>query len=108
MNLTNLPDEILLPSGETLRPVIGGHLNNVPFLTAVNSGVDVTQNGWANGLTEHQERQLIIQEADRRKLRYRTVKVLSRGLRGKRDLHGSLYRPSIFIFVQLPPQKATQ
>ena len=97
---TELPDTIILPSGETLEPVIGGYLENNPFLAVEHCGVDVKRNGWANGLLESQERQLIIDEAKRRKLKYREVGVLSRNLRGKRDLHGQTYQPSVFVFVQ--------
>lgn len=37
------------------------------------------------------------------KLKYKTVRVMSRNLRGKRDLHGSFYRPSIWVFVEVTP-----
>lgn len=101
LNRTDLPDELTLPTGETLRCVIGGHLDNKPFLTKEHSGVDVTQNGWGNGLFGSQERQLILDEAKRQKRKYRQVSVLSRSLRGKRDLHGKPYKPSIYVFVEV-------
>ena len=96
-----LPDEIKLPSGETLKCVIGGHLENKPFLTKEHSGVDVTQNGWGNAIFDSQEWQLIVNEAKRQKLKYRKVSVLSSNLRGKRDLHGNTYSPSIYVFVEV-------
>lgn len=42
MRYKNLPDSIRLKTGETLKPVIGGHLELTPFLTIV----DVKKNGW--------------------------------------------------------------
>ena len=33
-------------------------------------------------------------------LKYRTVYVLHRNLRGKTDLHGQPYKPHMFIFVE--------
>ena len=97
---TFLPDEITLETGETLKCVIGGHLENTPFLTKEHSGVDVTQNGWGNNIFDSQEREMIVDEAKRRKLKYRKVSVLSRNLRGKRDLDGQPYRPTVYIFVE--------
>jgi hypothetical protein len=44
----DLPEEILLPCGAVLKPVIGGHLENKPFLTIEHAGVDVTKNGWGS------------------------------------------------------------
>ena len=96
----DLPDEIKLPTGETLKCVIGGHLENKPFLTKEHSGVDVKENGWGNNLFDSQERQLIVDEAKRQKLKYRKVSVMSRNLRGKNGLDGRPYRPSIYVFVQ--------
>lgn len=96
-----LPDEIRLPTGEILMPVIGGHLGQQPFLTVEHSHVDVRQNGWANGLVGNQERRLIIGEAKRQKLKYRVVSVLSRELRGKLDLHQRPYTPNKWVFVQV-------
>ena len=98
---STLPDSITLGGGEVLAPVIGGHLEQEPFLTVAHSGVDVKQNGWANGLFESQERRLIISEAKRQGLKYRVVGVLSRNLRGKRDLGGQPYQPSVFVFVEV-------
>jgi hypothetical protein len=97
---SSLPDSLRLSSGETLKPVIGGHLENEPFLTVEHSGVDVRQNGWGNELHETQERSLVVNEAKRRKLKYRTVGVLSRNLCGKLDLHYRPYTSSVWIFVQ--------
>lgn len=101
MQRTYLPDEINLPSGETLKCVIGGHLESTPFLTKEHSGVDITENGWANAIFDSQEREMIVNEAKRRKLKYRKVSVLSRNLRGKRDLHGSTYKPLYYVFVEV-------
>lgn len=98
LSRTYLPDEITLPTGEVLQPVIGGSLAQKPFLTTI----DTTKNGWANGLLDSQERQLIIAEAKRRKLKYRKLNVLSRGLRGKKDLHGRSYTGNVYVFVEVP------
>jgi hypothetical protein len=96
-----LPDEITLPGGEVLKAVIGGHLENKPFLTVEHSKVDVKQNGWAGNLFDSQVNNLIIAEAKRLKLKYRKVAVLSRNLRKSIDLHNRPYRPSIWVFVQV-------
>jgi hypothetical protein len=99
---TNLPESITLSDGAVLKPVIGGHLEQKPFLTIAGSGVDVTKNGWGNDLPSlDNERRLIISEAKRRGLRHRMVSVLSRNLRGKLDLHGSPYRGSMWVFVEV-------
>ena len=42
---SNLPDEIKLPTGETLKCVIGGHLENKPFLTVEHSVTSRTSEG---------------------------------------------------------------
>ena len=96
MNRSYLPDHITLKTGERLFPVIGGSLHGIPFLTTVDTSV----NGWANGITDSQERTLIIEEAKRQKRKYRRVNVMSGRLRGKRDLVGLPYRASVFIFVE--------
>ncbi len=99
----NLPERITLPGGEVLKPVIGGHLEQKPFLTEV----DVTKNGWLSQLmdtepdVERAERKLIIREAKRQGLKYRQVSVLARGLRGRLDLHGRSYTGSKWVFVQV-------
>ena len=54
----NLPEQINLKN-EVLKPVIGGHLEGVPFLK------EATTNGWANGLHEIQTNLSIISEAKR-------------------------------------------
>lgn len=100
MRKTILPESITLPTGEILYPVIGGHLKNKPFLTIEHSSVDVTKNGWESDLIDKEE-SLIIAEAKRQKLKYRRVQVLSRGLRGKLDLHYRQYRPTIWVFVEV-------
>jgi len=103
---TYLPDEITLPNGKRLLPVIGGHIGQKPFLTKERSGVDVTKNGWRDQIeypnSEHGERKLIVAEAKARKLAFRTVKVLSRNLRAKNDLYGRSYTPTVWIFVESP------
>lgn len=94
-----LPDDITLPTGATLKAVIGGHLEQKPFLTVV----DVTRNGWSADLPVGvSEEAAIIAEARRRRLKYRRVAVLSRNLRRSLDLHGRPYRPSVWIFVEVP------
>ena len=100
---TYLPDSIALPTGETLMPVIGGHLKQKPFLT----DPDCTKPNWGNELLDKDpcydraERKAIIAEAKRRGLKYRNVGVLSRNLRGKLDLHNQPYRPSRWVFVEV-------
>lgn len=68
--------------------------------------MDVQKNGWADDIQDPDwvrgERKLIIAEAKRRKLSYRLVRVLGRRLRGRFDLHGSQYRGSVWIFVEVP------
>jgi len=44
---------------------------------------------------------MIVSEAKRRKLKYRKVSVLSKNLRGKRDLHGHTYKPTVYVFVEV-------
>ena len=34
-------------------------------------------------------------------LKYRYINVLSRNLRGKRDLHGSNYKPTRWLFIEV-------
>ena len=94
---TEMPESIRLPTGEVLKPVIGGHLENKPFLTKI----DVKQNGWMDRLIGSEE-EIIIAEAKQRKLKYRRVSVLSRNLRRSVDLHGRPYRPTRWVFVQVP------
>lgn len=102
-----LPEEIVLPGGLKLKPVIGGHLDGKPFLTKEFSGVDVTQNGWASDIPRlaggffESENALIKAEARRRKLAYRSVAVISRRLRRSLDLHGRPYQPSRYVFVEV-------
>lgn len=36
------------------------------------------------------------------------VNVLSRNLKGKRDAHGNLYKPSRFVFTKRKPNKITE
>lgn len=109
MRKCNLPHEIILPTGEVLKPVIGGHLENEPFLTIEHSHVDVTKNGWGNDLLNldpcsfRRVRELIIAEAKRRKLKYRRVEVLSRNLRGKLDLYYRPYTATKWVFVEVKP-----
>jgi len=103
----NLPDEIRLPCGAVLMPVIGGHLKQKPFLTVARAGVDVTKSGWGNVLLnldarfERAEATAIINEARYQKLKYRRVMVLSRNLRGKLDLHHRPYTGTNWVFVEV-------
>jgi len=105
----NLPDQLTLPGGTVLQPVIGGHLNGQPFLTKEHAGVDVTQSNWGTALLalgpdyQRSERNLIIAEAKRRRLKYRQVRVLSHSLRGKLDLHHRPYTGTHWIFVEVKP-----
>lgn len=92
----NLPDS-LVTAGTTFKPVIGGHLDGKPFLTQV----DVTRNGWANGITEYDKNKMVVEEAKRRGLKYRHLSVLPHSLRGKRDLHGQRYVGSRYILVEV-------
>jgi hypothetical protein len=99
---TNLPDSILLPTGEVLEPVIGGHLQHKPFLTLEHSGVDVTKNGWAIYLPIGGEESAIIAEAKRLKLKYRRVQVLSRRNRLKYDPWDRKYNAATqWVFVEV-------
>jgi len=88
-----LPDYVQLPDGQMLYPVIGGHLRNEPFFDALAPSCS------ADG------RKAIIAEAKRRKLRYRTVKVLGRKLRGKLDLNRRPYEPTCWVFVEVKGAK---
>lgn len=101
MNRSDLPDSITLPTGEVLKPVIGGRLGRKIFPTKEHSGVDVTQNGWAGPLLPGEVDRLIINEAKRRQLKYRTVKILSGNLKHRLDLRGYPYRPTGWIFVDV-------
>ena len=93
----NMPDEIRLRTGEVLKPVIGGHLETKPFLTQV----DVTKNGWGMGLLELQINNMIVEEAKRRKLKYRRVMVYPRkNLRAQRDIRGRPYFTLEWVFVE--------
>ena len=83
-----MPDEIALLTGETLKAVIGGTLDNKPFCDVYNT-------------FGREERERIIAEARKRKLKYRTIGVLSRRLRGRYDLHGQLYRPNVWMYVEI-------
>lgn len=98
----NLPDEIVLPCGAILKPVIGGHLGQKPFLTLERSGVDVTRSNWGNDL-EGNENNHVVREAKARGLKYRRVSVLSRRLRGKLDLYGRPYQSTRWVFVEVKP-----
>lgn len=98
MRRSSLPDSITLPTGEVLKPVIGGHLEQKPFLTIV----DVTKNGWLADLPINVN-DAIVDEAKRQKLKYRRVAILSSNLRGKLDLHYRPYTPTNWVFVQTKP-----
>jgi hypothetical protein len=88
-----MPEQIILPTGEMLKPVIGFTLDNKPFC----DGLALDEPWSVSG-----EHDLIKAEARRRKLKYRRIGVLSRNLRGKYDLHGSLYRPNVWSYVETP------
>src|SRR5262245_19988930 len=83
-----MPEEIVLPTGQMLKPVIGRHFDKKRFVDGSNT-------------IGSEERDRIIAEAKRRKLKYRTIGVLSRNLRGKYDLHRQLYRPNVWMYVQV-------
>lgn len=83
----DMPEEITLPGGQTLKPVIGGTLNGQPFLSKLAACTNKN----------------IIEKAKRDKLKYRVIGVLSRNLRGKLDLHGRPYSPSVWVFVEVQP-----
>ena len=102
----NLPDEIVLPTGETLKPVIGGHLEQKQFLP------EATGNGWLGRLSEGGDihrtyDKLVIREARKRGLKYRRVTVLSRNLRGKLDLYHRPYTGTNWVFVEVKEQHDT-
>jgi hypothetical protein len=105
----NLPDEITLPGGAVLKPVIGGHIGQKPFLTVEGAGVDVTKNGWMTSAVindpdpERWQRKQIIAEAKRQRRKFRVVSVLSRNLRGKLDLYHRPYTGSVWVFVEVRP-----
>ena len=69
---TSLPEKIVLPTGEVLTPYIG-HLK-------INEVVSICK------------------ELGKK---YRKIEVLSTRLRGVRDLHGSIYKPTKWIFTNL-------
>lgn len=95
----DLPDEITLPCGATLKPVIGGHLAGKPFcVNAPEAGAIIDPDMFRG------ERTLIVCEAKRRRLKYRLVSVLSRNLRGKLDLYHRPYRPTLWVFVEVKPE----
>ncbi len=104
MRRTFLPDSITIAGGRVLKPVIGGHLDGKPFLTLAGAGVDVTKSGWlsmASSDPEGFEARQIIREAKRRMLKYRTVYVLGRNLRGKTDLYGRPYKANRWFLVEV-------
>lgn len=89
--------ESLVQAGVIFKPVIGGYLENQPFLTQV----DLKKNGWGNDISDADERRMIIEEAKRRGLKYRRLSVLSHSLRGKKDLHGKPYVGSKWVLVEV-------
>lgn len=88
----DLPESITLPTGELLKPVIGGHLNQKPFAPNLDASVILNRNG-------------IAKIAKAKGLKYRMVSVLSRNLRGKIDLHGRPYGPTYWCFVEVKPNE---
>lgn len=66
----NLPNEITTPDGTRLVPIVGCPRN------------------------------ILIPAIHQMGCKYRTVEVLSRGLRGKTDLHGHPYTPNKFILSE--------
>lgn len=90
----DMPEEIALPCGAILKPVIGGHLAQKLFLQP-NRATAPDYEG--------SERAAIVAEAKRRRLKYRLVSVLSRNLRGKLDLYRRPYRPNVWVFVEVKP-----
>ncbi len=73
--LCNLPDEIVLKSGVVLS---------------------IRTSTWPGNLTSIKNR------AKAAKLNYRVIGVLSRNLKGKNDLHGRPYEPSMWLFTNKP------
>lgn len=82
----NLPDEITLPNGAVLKPVIGGCIKRRD-----GQHITLARGAGTNG---------IIAAAKEMGLRYRVVKVLHRNLRGKFDLHGRPYAPNTWVLVE--------
>lgn len=68
---TYLPDNLIV-DGFELVPVIGSTLSRNAMINICKSN----------------------------NIRYRSVDVLSKNLRGKRDLHGNFYQPSKWLFVE--------
>lgn len=72
MLLSHLPTEMKLPTGEVLKPYVG-----------------------------HLKKREIISYCRENKKKFRQVNVLATRLRGVTDLHGNLYKPSQWVFVEL-------
>ena len=72
MKMTYLPEELVI-DGITLRPVMPN---------------------------TREERSRAWDRIQSSGLKYRTVKVLSRNLKGKTDLHGNPYQPTEWLFVE--------
>ncbi len=93
----DLPGNIKLKCGAVLFPVFGGYIGSIKFLPMAG------ENGWL-GKQINSHEALVVEEAKKRKLKYRMVSVLSRNLRGKTDLHHRPYRPNIYVFVEVKKQ----
>ena len=101
MTKTFLPDELILPGGAILKPVIGGHLNGKRFNPEDNRAM--AENDGTATFFEHRHNNAAIAEAKRQGLKYRKLGVLGRRLRGKNDLHGRPYTANTYIFVEVTP-----
>lgn len=69
---SNLPNEILLPTGERLVPYIGG--------------------------MKHSQ---VIEFCKKNKMKFRKVEVLHRNLRHRTNFHGRPYEPTEWIFIEV-------
>lgn len=78
MLMTYLPDQIILKTGEVLKPVTFQSIELI------------------------QGKSIYIQQkrAKEQGLKTRIVKVLSRNLRGRTDLHGLPYKPTEWLFIE--------
>lgn len=96
----DLPDQITLPSGAVLKPLIGGHVDGKWFFEHECS------NGWFMRFYDGRkslEYKAAIALCKKRKLKYRFVSVLSRRLRGKQDIHGRNYSGNTWMFIEVKP-----
>jgi hypothetical protein len=67
---SSLPDKIELPDGTVLKPVIGVH------------------------------REFAMMHIKSKGYKYRNIKVFSRNLKGKEDIHGKPYKPTEWLYCE--------